>query len=259
MYLVHENSYLFLQKNFFHFPVFLLKIIGLLYASVLYHFPVLCFVLTFVVFISCKPQNKEIDSGDDWRDSFSPTPEALKSKIAISCKNIPTDGLMAALTFGQSNHGNHGGTPRSASGNVYEFYDGKCYPAKEPLFGATGNKGSVWTRLGDKIILTKLYDNVLFVSRAYGGTKIEQWKCGSVLSGKVIGSIRELRGKNIKLSHLLWQQGEVDNTEQTSRKDYKINFHEMLSCIRKETDKKLSAEFSIIATKKKYIVAVAQR
>ncbi len=155
----------------------------------------------------------------------------------IDCQKIPiNDKTMIVLVFGQSNGSNHGNVRGIANKNVYSFYDQKCYPAEDPLPGADGNGGSIWTRLGNKIIQQDLYENVIFASIGVGGSKIEQWTVNGNLHNRIIKTIDDLNSKNFKITHLFWHQGESDSlvidSEVTSKNDYKKRFYLMLNAIR---------------------------
>src|SRR5215203_6355453 len=59
---------------------------------------------------------------------------------------------MIALTFGQSNAANRGQKKYTCHNKkVLVFNDGKLYRARDPLPGATGPGGSVWSLLGDML------------------------------------------------------------------------------------------------------------
>jgi hypothetical protein len=55
---------------------------------------------------------------------------------------------------GQSNAANHGEGRFTAGNNVFNFnlFDGQLYHAADPLLGATGNDGSPWCLLGDRLV-----------------------------------------------------------------------------------------------------------
>jgi hypothetical protein len=104
--------------------------------------------------------------------------------------------VMVALVFGQSGAANAGETPRIATRDVYNFYKGKLYRAQDPLLGATGNGGSVWTRLGDKLIERQFYDAVVFVPIAVAGSTISRWRPGGDLHKSMLTSfmMRKIMG-----------------------------------------------------------------
>src|SRR2546425_3481295 len=70
------------------------------------------------------------------------------ARIEVPLSVLPARRIMVALVFGQSNSSNSGQTRRTARERVYNYYQGKLYLAQDPLLGADGDGGSVWTRLG---------------------------------------------------------------------------------------------------------------
>ena len=64
-------------------------------------------------------------------------------RTQVSADLVKTNRVMVALTFGQANSANLGESPKTAQGEVFNFYDGKIYRAEDPLIGTTGDGGSV--------------------------------------------------------------------------------------------------------------------
>ena len=153
-------------------------------------------------------------------------------KSGISCSRVVGDRTMVALVFGQSNSANHGQVPYESKREVYSFYKGKCYGAKDPLQGATGAGGSVWTRLGDKIIEGGLYEKVLIVPIGVGGTEIARWTEGGDLNPRIKSAIGQLKKRGVEITHMFWHQGESDSWGNTSKSEYKTAFMSMLEGIR---------------------------
>lgn len=142
--------------------------------------------------------------------------------------------LMVALTLGQSQSANYGETQYKSKKDVYSFYKGKFYKAEDPLLGADGNKGSVWTRLGDKIIEDQLYDTVLFIPIGAGGSVIERWTPNGELYYRVKEAIDGLRQYNLEITHIFWHQGSADSWQHSSdyAEQYKANFNKIINSIR---------------------------
>src|SRR4051812_28496738 len=73
------------------------------------------------------------------------------------------------LVIGQSNAGNFGDTKYAAyCNNALNFSDGNFYPLEDPLHGANGEKGSVWSRLGDLLVQKGLAKVVIIAPVAIG-------------------------------------------------------------------------------------------
>jgi len=140
--------------------------------------------------------------------------------------------IMVALVFGQSNAANFGETRHAAGRNVYVLHRGRLYAARDPLRGANGEGGSVWSRLGDKLIAEGLFDTVIFVPAAVGGTEIARWTPDGDLFPLIARAIDDVQRRKLKFTHLLWHQGESDAVLFTHPREYQKRFLEMLAGIR---------------------------
>lgn len=141
---------------------------------------------------------------------------------------------MVALVFGQSNAANFGETRRVAGPNVLNLRNGVLTRARDPLRGANGQGGSVWTRLGDKVIAAGLYDRVIFVPAAIGATEIAEWVPGMPLHELILSAIRDAQKRGLTITHLLWHQGESDAFLKIGYADYQLRFRNMLRSIREQ-------------------------
>lgn len=162
----------------------------------------------------------------------------LENKLVrkeVSFDDINQGRLMVILTFGQSQAANNGESQYSSKENVYNYYDGKFYIAEDPLLGATGKRGSVWTRLGDKIIEQGLCEHVLFVPVAFGASGIESWSPDGWLYPRITDAIDGLRKYNLEVTHMFWSQGAYDSWQHTpeAAEKYKAEFIEIVDGIRK--------------------------
>ncbi|CAA9585618.1 MAG: hypothetical protein AVDCRST_MAG86-3463 [uncultured Truepera sp.] len=154
-------------------------------------------------------------------------------RTEVPIRSVRSGRVMVALTFGQSNAANSGETRYRSRGRVYNFYQGKLYAARDPLLGATGRGGSVWTRLGDRLVAQGRYDAVVFVPLGVGATGIARWAPGGDLHAKVVSAIREVKGSGLNVTHLMWHQGESD-VGRTGTLTYETMFLDMLVSIRDE-------------------------
>jgi Carbohydrate esterase, sialic acid-specific acetylesterase len=143
------------------------------------------------------------------------------------------------LILGQSNAANHGAGKHTAQQRSYclDFLRMRCYIADDPLPGASGNEGSVWSQLGDMIIEGKMFQNVLFVPLAFGGSFISDWVAGGSMYGRTslaLSRIRKaLNTRFLPFSGILWQQGEAEaNHTNMSDLAYKMYFHDVVGDLR---------------------------
>ena len=151
----------------------------------------------------------------------------------VDCNVLKSQRLMVVVVVGQSNAANHGQTPRRAANGVYSYYRGRCFAAQDPLPGASGDGGSVWTRLGDMIVARGMSEAVLFVPLAVGSPRVDQWTAGE-LPGRLATTIGLLKEQGFNITHLLWHQGEADAKAHTSAADYQRSFRAMLAKIREQ-------------------------
>jgi hypothetical protein len=154
----------------------------------------------------------------------------MNERAEVDIGELQTKKLIVALVFGQSNSANSGESRKRANDGVYNFYRRKLYRAEDPLLGADGNKGSVWTRLGDKLLEEKLYDAIVFIPIGVSNTSIMRWTSGGDLHLRITNAINDTKKKGLKISHLLWHQGEAD--VKVSKNEYKKAFLNMLWSIR---------------------------
>lgn len=116
------------------------------------------------------------------------------------------------LVMGQSNAANSGQTLYfSHCDNTFNFYNGKLYPLHDPLKGANGAGGSVWSRLADKMMEQNFAHTVIVAPCAVGGTRIEQWIPGGDLNHLISETVSSLDTAGLKVSYILWHQGESNH------------------------------------------------
>jgi hypothetical protein len=152
------------------------------------------------------------------------------------------------MTLGQSNAANSGETRHVPGGGVYNFnfLDGKCYEAKDPLLGASGTGGSVWTRLADKLVDSGEYDTVVLVPLAVGSSSVVDWAPAGKYASRVTMGADAVASVGLKISHVLWHQGELDASRGMSADAYVGHLNSVIVALR---DQGVDAPFFVaIAT-----------
>ena len=103
----------------------------------------------------------------------------------------------------------------------------------------------MWSRLGDEIIESGMYENVIIKSLGVAGSPIKCWTVdgtgigwGGILQGnyhsRIIKANEELRSLGFEITHLIWHQGEADTLAGTiTTAEYKESFLNMLGNMRK--------------------------
>ena len=134
-----------------------------------------------------------------------------KGREEVSCWSIDHDAAVI-LAMGQSNAGNYGETLYRPVQPVFNFNwnDGKCYRAEDPLLGSTGDRGSVWTRLGDALVETKRFKQVVIVPVGVGGSSVRDWAGPDGPSQRAVRASEALGRVGLHVTHVLWHQGEAD-------------------------------------------------
>ncbi len=151
-----------------------------------------------------------------------------------------TNQKIVLLVLGQSNAANYGKELFSSNCNkTYNFYQGKLYPLKDPLKGASGEKGSVWSRLGNLLIENNFAEEIIIAPASVGGTAIEQWIPGGDLNYLITETVHALQASNHEITHILWHQGESNHSATNpnisttqNALDYKNNFNILVNYLR---------------------------
>jgi hypothetical protein len=144
-------------------------------------------------------------------------------------------GTTVILTFGQSNAANSCEERYTPRGTVHVFhaFDMKFYRAIDPLAGASDEGGSVWGRLGDRLIDAGFARSVLFVPIAFGATYIEDWVPGGQYYRRLLFALHRLKRADIKVDMLCWHQGEANaNHTPMTADEYRDCFRAMLRGLR---------------------------
>ena len=133
-------------------------------------------------------------------------------------------------------------TPTNAS-SIFELsiFDGKIYPAVDPLIGpnqvlvgTTPEIGNPALRMADSIISNGYFQRVYLVPFAVSGTQISDWFSGNEVPLIPI-AVRRIKQKGITCGGtnvtcvLIWGQGESDNTFGTSQATYTTDLNGVIS------------------------------
>jgi hypothetical protein len=149
----------------------------------------------------------------------------------IDCATIKKmKDLAVIVAFGQSNASNNGQSGYTPPHSVYNYYEGKCYIAADPLLGNTGEDGSLWGRLADRLIERDVFGAVLLVPIAWGGTSVRDWAPGGKVHYQLVTYLESLHAAGLPITYLLWHQGESDVT--LPPREYTRYFSAMLRSIR---------------------------
>jgi hypothetical protein len=144
---------------------------------------------------------------------------------AVECNAIDRDRLLVILAVGQSIASNYGDTPFRPDANVFSFYNGRCFKGADPLPGADGTGGSIWSRLGDRLVKAGYAKNVLLVAIGAGGSSISEWVPDAKYYPRLVDAASSLRAADLKPQMIVWQQGSRDRDMGAEKyKDYMNKF-----------------------------------
>lgn len=176
--------------------------------------------------------DKKVASGGDWALNDFGQLIAYPGKKELPQPEIGPK-TMVAFVFGQSNAANIGGERYSAdSDNILNYFDGKFYRAADPLLGSAGISGSPWTLMSNQLTAAGVFDRVILIPAAIGGTSVSRWRQGGNLYPMLEARLADARAHNLKVTHFLWHQGEADNPLQSggmSMADYDQGMREIIA------------------------------
>lgn len=140
---------------------------------------------------------------------------------ALDCRQLAEQRPLVLLALGQSNAGNHGQAAAPARPAIAMSVDGQCVRARDPLPGATGRGGSIWSRLPAALAQAGLERPVVLSVLAVDATLIDDWvRPHGPLPAALESASRDLERAGLHADFVLWQQGEADARAATPAPDY---------------------------------------
>ena len=141
-------------------------------------------------------------------------------KQSVECPKQTRDTAVIFI-FGQSNSANYADHKVKSKypNQVVNFFQGKCYSASSPLLGASGRLGEYLTLLGDDLIESEAFKNIVLISSGIGNTSISSWNEGGTSNLVLMKSLDELKGE-YKVDFVIWHQGERDFLDNNSSEFY---------------------------------------
>jgi hypothetical protein len=154
-----------------------------------------------------------------------------KTGIACPAQNETTAVLLVA---GQSNAANaQGQRYESPNDSVVNFSEGHCYRAASPLLGADDTRGEDWTLLGMKLIRSGLYNTVILIPAAVGGSTMHRWATGGDLNAMLSEVIHGAQAR-YTITAVLWDQGANDTLSRTPEDRYRTDLKSLIAQVRAE-------------------------
>jgi hypothetical protein len=162
-------------------------------------------------------------------------PEPGRSKLPWRSLWLDRD-CATFLVLGNSSAGNHHGeTNRVSEREVYglDFLRMRCSKAADPLLGASGSGGSIWSRLGDQLIEKGFCRRVLFMPLALAGSEVTDWIPGASRHCRVALALSRLRKELcsplLPFTAVLWHPGHV---EKLSPHAYRLHCSDVVADLR---------------------------
>ena len=177
---------------------------------------------------------QDLDVVDPYHFSFRKTAGRRKVSDAVLAAS-PVTAII--LGIGQSNIANEGEACALyvAKREVYNFnfFDGNCYEARDPLLGASHDRSNVLTRVGDLLVERGNYQRVVLIPIAHGGTFVSEWSPTGRMFPRLQWTLERLRDQQIKITHIAWQQGEAEAAQHNPNpEDWVRHFLAMVDAIR---------------------------
>jgi hypothetical protein len=137
-----------------------------------------------------------------------PGPAQATGRSPRDCPK-PANALVLVIG-GQSNASNVVPVPYDVKNDVSVWFNGRCYAASDPMLGATADRGSVWSLLGDRLA-QQLGRPVVLIVGAVGGTQFGDWlDPRSGYYADLMGRVTSARAAGYQPAMILWHQGETD-------------------------------------------------
>ena len=174
-------------------------------------------------------------AGAGARGEEVPIYDVTADRSPVPCLRERAHSLVL-VPFGQSNAGSQGESAHKPAGDVINFNwaDGRCYLAEDPLLGAAGarGRGSIWTRLADKLQRNGLFERIVIAPIAVDGSHVAEWVPEGKLWPRLPAVVQGLRANGLEPDMFLWVQGEADASVTADPDAYKRDFLAMAAGIR---------------------------
>ncbi|WP_295680189.1 sialate O-acetylesterase [uncultured Nevskia sp.] len=146
----------------------------------------------------------------------------------VRCSELRAVQPVVFLAFGQSIASNFNQAPHTPERPSYNIHQGRCFEARDPMAGADGTLGSMWSYLADALP-GDLMPYTAFVTIGVGASSVAQWDAGGSLNAHLTVAVRATRDAGFEISYLLWHQGSADRG--TTEEAYQSHFRGMIRSI----------------------------
>lgn len=137
------------------------------------------------------------------------------------------------VSLGQSTTANHDQVPYNVTNpksHNFNPYDGAIYPAVTPLLGCSGLSGNWNPRCSDKMLAAGMFQRVIMVPPAVGGTVVSPWQpTGGLLWPRIVNTRARMVDRGLTPTFITYMQGESDTTAGTSQASYSASLADLIS------------------------------
>lgn len=152
-------------------------------------------------------------------DAVAARLDTVRAPVAADLAACATPAFRI-LVLGQSNAANHGPAPPAGAARIPVLSGGRCYLSAAPLPGATGEGDSIWPRMAAELRHQLDGRPLAFAVLAVENTAIADWTGDGALRRRLEHDLAGLKGAGMAVDLVLWQQGEADARDGTSRAQY---------------------------------------
>jgi len=159
-----------------------------------------------------------------WRTDFY---EDTTGRQPVNC---PSENALVFLSMGQAGSANYISSygERDERRSAYQFFNGECFLIEDPMLGATGVGGSLWSSLAQDIS-ESTGRAVVFIASGAGGSSLTDWiRDDSVYFERTkhqIDLAKEL-GYRVKLA--FWYNGAREAELGTTANEYVERFNQLI-------------------------------
>jgi hypothetical protein len=165
---------------------------------------------------------------------------SIIGKVVVDPRLVAGESTAVFVTGGQSMSSNTVDTPYTPTNatkvDQINVHDGGTYRAVDPLLGCeidtTGNTGTVWSRLGDKLIDGGVFQRVIFIPVGLGGTSADDWNSNQALYNRLVVAGRRAAAVGLPVTGFLWAQGERDGVLGTAQAAWQASTSGIIAKVR---------------------------
>jgi lysophospholipase L1-like esterase len=158
------------------------------------------------------------------------TQNDASGRTPVACPPA-NDRTMVALVFGQSHAANVVKERFVGDSRVFNYFQGHCYAAADPLLGTDHGGGNVWTLVATQLVQQQRFEAVVLVTIAVSGSYIGEWAPGGRWHGHLLRAVASV-GRDLAFTHVFVQQGESDLFAGTPAEVYFARFDAVIAALR---------------------------